>query len=58
MTKDDAATRAALNRLAREQLKERLLLDIQMDLQICRLEGWDHKAYIAELIDLLRGCLA
>lgn len=48
-----AEERAALNRLAREELKLKILRDIRMDLEICRLEGWDHRAWIDELIELL-----
>lgn len=29
------------NRLAREQMKHRLLADILVDMQVCELEGWD-----------------
>ena len=45
--------RAAINRLAREQLKQRLLHDILLDLSVCRLEGWNPHEYIDELISLL-----
>lgn len=34
-------TRKALNRLAREQIKLRLLADIRFDLAVCEIEGWD-----------------
>ena len=43
----------ALNRLAREQMKERLLLDIMFDMQVCRLEGWDPLAFLVELRGML-----
>lgn len=33
-------TRKALNRLAREQIKLRLLADIRFDLAVCEIEGW------------------
>lgn len=39
----------ALNQLAREQLKTKLLADIQTDLMVCQLEGWDSTEYLAEL---------
>lgn len=42
-----------LNRLARERMKQRLLNDILVDLQVCELEGWDKLEYIAELRDML-----
>ena len=34
-------------------LKLRLLADIRVDLEICALEGWDKKAYIRELKQLI-----
>ena len=40
---------AALNRLAREQLKHRMLADILVDMQVCELEGWDMTEYAKEL---------
>ena len=42
-----------LNRLARERMKQRLLNDILVDLQVCELEGWNKLEYIAELRDML-----
>lgn len=38
-----------LNRLAREQMKARLLADIAVDLQVCELEGLDPSEYVREL---------
>ena len=46
-------TSEALNRLAREQLKLTILNDIRMDINVCKLEGWDYKEYLNELIDLI-----
>lgn len=43
----------ALNRLAREQLKRRILSDIAVDLAVCELEGLDRQEYVRELQDLL-----
>ena len=40
----------ALNRLAREQMKHRLLCDILADLTVCEIEGWDKAEYINELM--------
>lgn len=34
-------TGKALNRLAREQIKLRLLADIRFDLAVCEIEGWN-----------------
>lgn len=41
----------ALNRLAGEQMKCRLLADIACDMQVCELEGLDHTEYVGELMD-------
>lgn len=46
-------TRKALNRLAREQIKLRLLADISLDLVICELEGWDKTEYLNELKSMI-----
>lgn len=43
----------AINRLAREQMKLKLLQDIRVDLTICEIEGYDKKQYINELRDML-----
>lgn len=40
-----------LNRLAREQMKRRLLADVLVDMQVCELEGIDHTEYVGELCD-------
>lgn len=47
----------ALNTLAREQLKHRLLADIRIDIQICQLESWDYKEYLLELKKLIDSFL-
>lgn len=41
----------ALNRLAREQMKRRLLADVLVDMTVCELEGIDHTEYAGELCD-------
>lgn len=46
-------TRKALNRLAREQIKLRLLADIRFDLAVCEIEGWDKTEYLAELKEMM-----
>lgn len=43
----------ALNRLAREQIKTKLLADIRTDLMICELEGWNRTEYLTELHHLI-----
>ena len=45
----------ALNRLAREQLKLKLMLDIRMDIEVCKLEGIDYKEYLLELKSIIDG---
>lgn len=45
--------KVALNRLAREQTKLRLLADIKADLLVCEIEGWDKKEYLNELKELI-----
>ena len=50
LTGDGAAE--ALNRLVR--LREtRLLADINADMMLCEIEGWDQSAYLAELHALI-----
>lgn len=51
LTGDGAAE--ALNRLAREQCKTKLLADINADMMVCEIEGWDQTAYLAELHALI-----
>lgn len=43
----------ALNRLAREQMKLRLLADIRADIQVSELEGINYKEYLLELKELI-----
>ena len=45
----------ALNRLSREQMKLRLLADIQHDMMVCRLEGWDALEYTMELAKMIES---
>lgn len=44
-----------LNNLAREQLKEKLLADILLDMEICKIEGWDIKQYLREIKQMLES---
>ena len=46
---NDSGMPEALNRLAREEMKLRLLSDIRADICVCQLEGWDYKDYLTEL---------
>lgn len=52
MSTDKEGPRAS-NRLAREQMKRRLLADILADIQVCELEGWDKLEYLSELREML-----
>lgn len=47
----------ALNRLAREQMKYKLMADIRADIEVCKLEGIDYKEYLIELKDIIDGFL-
>ena len=47
----------ALNKLAREQMKLRLLQDIRTDIEVCKLEGTCYKQYLLELKDIVDGIL-
>lgn len=39
----------ALNQLAREQMKLKLLADIRIDLTVCEIEGWNPRDYLRDL---------
>ena len=43
----------ALNTLAREQMKCKLMADIRMDIEVCKLEGIDYKEYLKELKQII-----
>ena len=45
----------AVNDLARAKFKEKLLLDIVVDLTICEIEGWSKVDYLNELKDLINN---
>ena len=45
----------SLNRLAREQMKLKLMQDIRTDLMICEIEGWNQMEYLNELKELIDG---
>lgn len=49
----DDETKKPFNDLARHQMIMKLLADIQMDLMVCEIEGWDKKEYIKMLQDEL-----
>ena len=43
----------ALNTLAREQMKYKLMADIRTDIEVCKLEGIDYKEYLKELKEII-----
>lgn len=45
----------AVNTLARKKFEEQLLKDIQFDLMVCEIEGWNKKEYIKTLQKLLNS---
>ena len=47
----------ALQHLAREQMKTKLLADILTDMTICQLEGWDVLEYSRELHEIIDGII-
>ena len=47
----------ALNSLAREQMKYKLMADIRADIEVCKLEGIDYKEYLQELKSVIDGFL-
>lgn len=47
----------ALNTLAREQMKYKLMADIRTDIEVCKLEGIDYKEYLRELKSIIDGFL-
>lgn len=42
-----------LNALAREQMKYKLMADIRMDIEVCKLERIDYKEYLKELKQII-----
>ena len=49
----DCDTRRALQVLARQQLINRLLVDILFDINVCRLEGWDWREFPREIVKVV-----
>ena len=49
--------RFRLQKLAREELKLKLLTDILFDIEVCKIEGWDYKQYLNELKDLIKSLI-
>jgi len=53
LTENGSKEELALNRLAREQLKLKLLQDIAIDVTICKLHNWDYKEYLRDLKEII-----
>lgn len=51
----DTNCASSLNRLAREQMKLKLMADIRTDLMVCEIEGWDKMEYLNELKELVKS---
>lgn len=51
----DNETAKALNDLARHTAIVRILADIQVDLMICEIEGWDKTEYLNQLKELINS---
>lgn len=47
----------ALNRLARESMKLRLLNDIRVDMEVCKIEGVSQLEYLNELKEIIDSFL-
>lgn len=43
----------ALHQLAREQMKQKLMKDIQFDVRVCGIEGWDYREYLRQLHEVI-----
>lgn len=52
---NDAGAPKAYNQLAREERILKLLQDIRVDLQICKIEGWDKREYLNRLKEVINS---
>ena len=43
----------SLNQLARKKMIYKLLQDIRVDIEVCKLEGFDYKPYLLEIKDII-----
>ena len=50
---DTPDTRYALQRLARLKMIVKLEADIEADMMVCEIEGWNKREYIKQLQDLI-----
>lgn len=51
----DENYRKTVNELARKKFQHQMLKDIQVDLMVCELEGWDKMEYLKEICYLING---
>jgi len=47
--------RYTLQQACRHKMRVKLLADINADMVVCQMEGWDQTEYIRELYELLDG---
>ena len=43
----------SLNQLARKKMIYKLLQDIRVDIEVCKLEGFDYKPYLLEIKEII-----
>lgn len=43
------------NTLARERMKQKLLADILVDMEICKIEGWDITEYLIDIGNMIQS---
>lgn len=55
--KQDKGIEKKIQVLCREQMKEKLLQDILIDINICKLENWDYKEYLIDLKNIIDNFL-
>ena len=57
MNDEEKEKEKALNTLAREKMKLKLLQDISVDIQVCQLANLDYKEYLKELKEIIDSFL-
>lgn len=57
LSSEEKETAKALNDLARHELYLRILQDIRVDIEVCKLEGWDFKEHLRNLKSMIDGFL-
>lgn len=53
----DKETSKALNDCARHELYFRIMQDIRVDIEVCKLEGWDYKEHLENIKAMIDGFL-